>query len=32
MAEYRKFGFAGVVNKPFQLNELHEAVIRVLHA
>lgn len=32
MSEYRKFGFAGMVNKPFQLTELQEAVTRVLHA
>jgi PAS domain S-box-containing protein len=30
MSEYHRYGFAGVVNKPFQLNDLHEVVSRIL--
>ena len=30
MADYQNYGFAGVVNKPFQLNELLQAVTQVL--
>ncbi len=29
MSEYGKYGFAGVVNKPFQLNDLHEVIDRI---
>jgi two-component system, cell cycle sensor histidine kinase and response regulator CckA len=30
MSDYSSYGFSGMVNKPFQLRELHEAVLKVL--
>ena len=32
VANYRDYGFAGVVDKPFRVNELARVISRVIHA